>query len=301
MVLMRPIAVLFVLLSVALLFSQFTRLSVGHGDTTDLLPTEKINLALRRTAHQLLAQAGDTTSRIQPAQQLTPTLFQIRLERPFAYKTLPTLLQQSLQRQGIERPYDVSLLDCRNGELQLGYSLLDFRENGTVPCADRQQVSGCYTLRVSFDTPTPARHTATDWLGWLAGFLLLGSACALWISAAKPSGPDVTATNNRVDVGQTSFCLTNQSVVVAGQSSELTYREAKLLNLFIQHPNQLLERTFILKAVWEDEGIIVGRSVDVFVSRLRKLLQPDASLRIVTVHGVGYRLEVIGMKDQLAS
>ncbi len=86
--------------------------------------------------------------------------------------------------------------------------------------------------------------------------------------------------------------IANQLLYVGNTKQNLTYREAKLLQLFIKHQNQILERDFILKSVWEDEGITVGRSIDVFVSRLRKLLQEDSSLKIAAVHGVGYRLEV---------
>ena len=91
--------------------------------------------------------------------------------------------------------------------------------------------------------------------------------------------------------------LENQMLYSANTQHNLTFREAKLLHLFIKHPNQVLERDFILKSVWEDEGVTVGRSIDVFVSRLRKLLQEDASLKIVAVHGVGYRLEVKANED----
>ena len=84
----------------------------------------------------------------------------------------------------------------------------------------------------------------------------------------------------------------NQLLYSANTQHNLTFREAKLLHLFIKHQNQVLDRDFILKSVWEDEGVTVGRSIDVFVSRLRKLLQEDTSLKIAAVHGVGYRLEV---------
>jgi len=72
----------------------------------------------------------------------------------------------------------------------------------------------------------------------------------------------------------------------------LTYREAKLLNLFVLHQNQVLERSFILENVWADEGILVGRSIDMFVSRLRKLLRNDERIQLLAVHGVGYKMEV---------
>ncbi len=90
----------------------------------------------------------------------------------------------------------------------------------------------------------------------------------------------------------TAFDTVNQCLNIDGTRTELTYREAKLLKLFCQHKNKLLERDFITKAVWEDEGIIVGRSIDVFVSRLRKLLKDTPSVKISNVHSVGYRFEV---------
>lgn len=71
----------------------------------------------------------------------------------------------------------------------------------------------------------------------------------------------------------------------------MTFRETKLLRLFASSPDQLLEREFILNQVWADEGVLVGRSIDVFVSRLRKKIAADPSIGIVAIHGVGYRLE----------
>ena len=93
--------------------------------------------------------------------------------------------------------------------------------------------------------------------------------------------------------GNTTFDTVNQRLDCQGKQTELTYRETKLLKLFCSHQNKLLERDFITKVVWEDEGIIVGRSVDVFVSRLRKLLKDDPSVKIVNVHSVGYRFEIV--------
>lgn len=94
--------------------------------------------------------------------------------------------------------------------------------------------------------------------------------------------------------GNSRLNINNQTLIVNKKSKQLTYREAKLLKLFFSYPNQLLERDFILQLVWEDEGIIVGRSLDVFISRLRKILRLDGRLKIVNVHGVGYKLEVNG-------
>jgi len=259
---------------------------------------EKVNLALRRTAHYLLAAAGDTTSRIPPVQHTGDSVWFIRLERPFNYDTLPALLQASFEVHDIRDNYDVAVLDCSDGELQLGYNFLDFLHQQEAPCGGRALAGSCYNLRVTF---VPAKAPpAQPWL-WISGCLLAVMAFGSWRWAQRESvqpavlpvtevaNPDTNAQR----FGNSSLDLANQLLFVNGVQQSLTYREAKLLHLFISHPNQLLEREFLLKSVWEDEGIIVGRSLDVFVSRLRKLLRGDEGVQIATVHGVGYRLECV--------
>jgi hypothetical protein len=297
---MKKSVIIIALLVSGLLFMQFAwrTPSVNQGDNADF--AKKVNLALRRTAHHLLIEKGDSTSRIPAVQHPNGTTFLIRLEHPFDYGRLPAILQQSLAVHQIKDNYDVAVLDCTNGELQLGYNFLDVTEKKEVPCGGRDQKRGCYNLQLTFNTPVSNQQKATsNWWAWAVGFLLFGGAYIVWQKSGRntdsalplETAPEA-APDNLIFLGQLSFNATNQSVNVAGTTHPLTYREAKLLHLFVRHPNQLLTRDFILKSVWEDEGIIVGRSADVFVSRLRKLLQPDPTIRIVAVHGVGYRLEV---------
>ncbi len=298
---MKKVAVIIALVVAGLLFISSAWLAPVTGAADKSQFAQKVNLALRRTAHHLLSENGDSTTRIAPVSQLNATTFVVRLEHPFDYGRLPVLLQQSLAVHEINDNYDVAVLDCTKGELQLGYNFRDVTETNEVPCAERDQKQGCYTLQVSFAQSETTQSTLL-WWPWAVGFLLLSGAYAVWRGRAPGTGSEepgeapIETTTNEPErvlyVGKLSFDPANQSVCIAGSTYSLTYREAKLLHLFLRHPNQLLERDFILKSVWEDEGIIVGRSVDVFVSRLRKLLQPDPAVRLVAVHGVGYRLEV---------
>jgi len=57
-------------------------------------------------------------------------------------------------------------------------------------------------------------------------------------------------------------------------------------------PNEIIERSRLQKEVWEDEGVIVGRSLDMFISKLRKKLEVDPNINIVVIRGKGYKLEV---------
>jgi two-component system, OmpR family, response regulator len=84
----------------------------------------------------------------------------------------------------------------------------------------------------------------------------------------------------------------SQQIRIDGQVITMTSKEAKLLRLFCLHKNKVIDRDVIQKAIWEDEGYFVGRSMDVFISRLRKLLKGDESIGLINVHGVGYKLEV---------
>ncbi|WP_020602724.1 winged helix-turn-helix domain-containing protein [Spirosoma spitsbergense] len=294
---MKKIVLVLSLLVAGLLFTQFARLPAATG-RTDF--TQQANLALRRTAHHLLRDAGDTTSRIPAVQQVGTATFQIRLDHALNYKKLPALLQQSLALYALDDPYDVAVLDCTAGTLQLGYTVADLTQQNDVPCVGRDQQTGCYTIRVSFTGRASQNQLPIPWGLWIAGFVVVGGAYILWQKSSRTTRPPLSMDLARaesvplIQVGNLTFDALNQTVEVADQSYTLTYREAKLLHLFLRHPNQLLTRDFILKSVWEDEGIIVGRSVDVFVSRLRKHLKPDPGLHIIAVHGVGYRLEVRG-------
>lgn len=96
----------------------------------------------------------------------------------------------------------------------------------------------------------------------------------------------------RVSLGNSTLDFKNLLLHVAGQTHSLTIREAELLQLFTQRSGQLLLREEILQQIWQDDGYFVGRSLDVFISRLRKYLQPDSSVKITTVHGRGYKLEI---------
>lgn len=282
----KTAALLLLLLSGAL-FLQFTLSGKPRQGPDENRFPEKVNLALRRAAHHLLLASGDSTSRIAPVEQTGASTWVVRLERPFSYDSLPAILQASLEVHGITHNYDVAVLNCADSTLQLGYNIHDYLMTREVPCEGRDQSGDCYRLQIAFELPPPPRTQNPLW-GMLAGACLLtGLVMAGWKGKKKRQGvePDL------LEFGNSSLDVANQQLVSGGVKYELTYRETKLLHLFCSRPNQLLEREFILQSVWADEGILVGRSLDMFVSRLRKILRSDPTVRISTVHGVGYRLE----------
>ncbi|MGA2821949.1 MAG: response regulator transcription factor, partial [Bacteroidales bacterium] len=92
--------------------------------------------------------------------------------------------------------------------------------------------------------------------------------------------------------GQYAFDSANQQLVDGKKHQQLTYRESELLKFLSVHAGQIVKREEILMTVWENDHYFSSRSLDVFISRLRKLLKPDPSVRIDNIHNVGYRLTI---------
>lgn len=93
-------------------------------------------------------------------------------------------------------------------------------------------------------------------------------------------------------IGNYEFNFSNLILVIGKQKQELTMKEAELLRYFCLNKDKILKREEILRAVWGDDDYFMGRSLDVFISRLRKFLQKDSRIQIENIHSVGFRLSV---------
>jgi DNA-binding response OmpR family regulator len=97
--------------------------------------------------------------------------------------------------------------------------------------------------------------------------------------------------------GNSTFDVNGQLLNSGGERYSLTFREAKLLQVLVENMERVVERDYLIQSVWVEEGVLVSRSLDVFVSRLRKKLSNDDSVSIVAVHGVGYRFQKQAQKE----
>ncbi len=91
-------------------------------------------------------------------------------------------------------------------------------------------------------------------------------------------------------IGQYEFHPANLTLAFAGDIRRLTQRESDLLLMLAQQQGQVVKRTVILESLWGQDDYFLGRSLDVFISRLRRYLSKDPSIRLETVHGVGFLL-----------
>lgn len=91
-------------------------------------------------------------------------------------------------------------------------------------------------------------------------------------------------------IGSYLFNLTKQTLNHSGNMLFLTHREASLLHLLVENKNDILDRSLVLKKIWGDDDFFNGRSMDVFITKLRKKLSLDPNIQIINVRSQGYKL-----------
>jgi two-component system OmpR family response regulator len=96
--------------------------------------------------------------------------------------------------------------------------------------------------------------------------------------------------HRRFSLGLYSFDYEEQTLSIKSRTRKLTTKEAELLRLLCLHANSVLERSLALQLIWGSDSVFNARSMDVFISKLRKYLSEDAAIEILNVHGRGYKL-----------
>ncbi|GAB4040788.1 response regulator transcription factor [Spirosoma gilvum] len=107
----------------------------------------------------------------------------------------------------------------------------------------------------------------------------------------RPAKPAVSEPDG-VRIGRYQFDPPKQKLSLDGHDVLLSHREAELLRHLYAQRNQVLERTAVLLELWGDDSFFNGRSLDVFITRLRRYLRDDPQVQIVNVRGIGYKLIV---------
>ncbi len=98
--------------------------------------------------------------------------------------------------------------------------------------------------------------------------------------------------HQKISIGNYTFNYTKQSLHIFDEIIQLTHRESELLFHLSEKKNEILDRTFILKKLWGDDDFFNARSMDVFISKLRKKLIQDKNVQIINVRGFGYKLVI---------
>ena len=247
---------------------------------------------LRRIGDELLTQSGDSKSRVLPVKKITENEYQIRFENELTFlpDSLVNTTTRLLAKDPLANDYVVNVLNCGNSSVAYGYAISNNKKDDIVACRGRVQPKACYIINVKFK---PAGITTAK-NGYLLGSLpFLAFVGFIFLRSVKPRRALPNGQyNDMLTLGAVLFDAKNRKLIINGKTINLTGTETRVLRIFALSPNETIARSRLQKEIWEDEGVIVGRSLDMFISKLRKKLELDPNIKIVVIRGNGYKLEV---------
>jgi len=251
-------------------------------------PGKHVEVVLRDLGHQLLLAAKDSSSRVLPVRRLNSTTYQLSFQSDFGLlsDTLINLVQRTFQKNALADDYIVNLKNCTQME-----TVLAFEKNGQTgdlsPCRGRTMEVGCYVIEIDFLEENKFNFY------WLLLLIVPLSIVGLYVKGKfrkKEEATSIPDNNDYIPLGSFRFYTANNILKRENKIITLSEKETKALKIFAENINQIVEREKMMKEIWEDEGVVViSRNVDVLVSKLRKKLSDDNTLKFINVHGRGYK------------
>ena len=263
--------------------------SMAGNNDFDIVRREVL---LRRIGDELLLQSGDSTSRVLPVEKISENEYKIRFENDLTFQpdSMVNITRRLLAKDPLTRDYVVNVLNCGNASVAYGFAISGNKKDDIVACKGRKQPTACYMINIKFKPTGISTAKNGYFLGSLTFLALVGF---IYLRSVKPRRalPDGRYTD-MLTIGAVLFDAKNRKLIINGKTIDLTGTETRLLLIFALSPNETIERSRLQKEIWEDEGVIVGRSLDMFISKLRKKLELDPNINIVVIRGKGYKLEI---------
>lgn len=248
-------------------------------------------IALRDAGNKLLLSQKDSTSLILPIKELHSNKYQLSFNNNLAIEpnTLVSIIDESLKSSKLPEYYIVEVIQCADGEVAYSYKMSATDGNTIVPCLNRYLNKDCYQIEVNF-VDSPSSKTGSKYFLLLPLILLLVIIMFWYRKSSSEKLRDIPV--NYEAIGSFKFYPEQNKLIKEALEIALSKKECELLTLFAERPNEIIKRDELTKKVWEDNGVFVSRSLDTYISKLRKKLQTDKAIKITNVHGVGYKLEI---------
>ncbi len=273
----------------AILFFTFLNCK---DDTPQNHFSETVKVALRDAANTLLLTNSDSTSLILPVKKLNDNKYEIAFQNKLSITpdSLVTAISHSLKTANLPKQYIVEVINCNKDEVFYSFQIKGTKESDIVPCLSRHLPTDCYTIQVLFFEKTP----------WLTNkiypilLILLISIFIFGFFFIKKRKPKTTIEEAIPfsKIGDYKFYKGQNKLIKEAIEIKLSAKECELISILSANQNQIVKRDTLVKEIWEDHGVFVDRSLDTFISKLRKKFKDDPSINIVNIHGVGYKLEV---------
>ena len=253
------------------------------------IPEKHIEVVLRDLGHQLLLTAKDSSSRVLPVKKLNENTYQISFQNDFGFisDTLINLVQRTFQKNGLANDYIVNLRNCKQNETVFAFEI-NSHTGDLTPCRGRKLEVGCYVIEIDL-------LKKNEFNSFLLILLIipLGFAGFYVINKFRKTEEKKPIFDNSdyIQLGNYRFYADNNILKIENTNIPLSEKETKALKIFAENINQIVDREKLMKEIWEDKGIVViSRNVDVLVSKLRKKLSDDKSIKFINVPGRGYKM-----------
>ena len=254
--------------------------------------SQRVKVSLRNVGHQLLLSNGDTSSLVLPIQQVNEATYKLSFQDSLKIQpdSLVILVNRSFKKSNFPTNYILEVKSCTKEEVVYSYEIRKREEKSIIPCKGRALPKDCYFIEVQFLKKNTSNNSQFIFYGLL--FLTLVFSVAAYQKKRKSKTTTTDNVTNVVSLGIFKFYPEQNKLVKQATEISLSKKECELLEIFISKPNEIIKREELTKRVWEDNGVVVGRSLDTYISKLRKKLQDDTSIKITNIHGVGYKLEI---------
>lgn len=277
---------LLILLFISIIGVAFSM--IGHDD----FDFARREILLRRIGHEILLQSGDSTSRVLPVKKIGENEYQVSFENAFTFQpeALVNTTRRLLAKDPLANDYVVNVLNCADASVAYGYAISKNKKDDLVACIGRRQPIACYRINIKFK-PGGAISAKNGYL--LGSLVVLAFVGFIFLRRVKPKKAVPASQHTGIlTLGAMSFDTETRKLMMNENTIDLTRTETRVLRIFALSPNEAIERSRLQKEIWEDEGVIVGRSLDMFISKLRKKLELDPNIKIVVIRGKGYKLEI---------
>jgi len=278
----------FMLFGTSVIIMGMLVVAVAFVNKKSEIPEKHVEVVLRTIGHQLLLSAKDSTSRVLPVKKSAENTYQISFQHEvgFLSDSLINIVHRNFQKTALAANYIVNLRNCDQKETVLAFEM-NSKTGDLTPCRGRTLELGCYMIEIEL------LRAATFNFRWLWLLIIPLIVAGLFIKdkfKKKEEKESIVEKGEYLQVGAFQFYTAKNVVKNGHHTITLSENETKALEIFIQHINQVVEREKLMKEIWEDKGLVViSRNVDVLVSKLRKKLTADQSIKIVNVPGRGYK------------
>ena len=294
---------------------------IPNGYAQNSLQEKRAMVTMRTIGHEVLSACGDSTSRIFPIikqeENDSYISYLISFESQFEFDPdqLGVVIIPIMEESNLTSHYLVETQQCNSKDVIHSFEIGKKTQDQSMPCRGRTMPNDCYNLVITLfkndisltsllaqnntgpkisEHNHPKGSTKTDQaqipsLLYLLPLLFLIGVLGFFV---KKKQPETSENPYRQSIGKSSFNTRDRKLVFNSNETELSQKETDLLVLLNSSVNETIPRDVLLNKVWGDEGDYVGRTLDVFISKLRKKLDPDNSIKIENVRGVGYKLIV---------